>query len=43
MNWGYIAGFFDGEGNLHTKPVKGGVEKSLINFLLGSIHPMKKY
>ncbi len=27
MNWDYIAGFFDGEGNLHVKQVRGKNEK----------------
>ena len=27
MNWNYIAGFFDGEGNLHVHPVVGASGK----------------
>jgi len=33
MNWDYlIAGFFDGEGNLNIKPVKGGSGKIAYQF-----------
>ncbi len=42
MNWDYVAGFFDGEGNLHVNQVRGGSGKTAYQLLIRIYSSNKK-